>query len=114
MIDDRLGEYLASWPHERTAINGFGFVQIVTRLQHPSLLQRLALYPAQAAARQLLRRAEMLEGAGMIELTAHPAVLARLTGEWLDQLRRRSGRDLVQRADPALAIGAAHAQLIAR
>lgn len=113
-IDERLGKCLEGWPHERTAINGFGFVQIVARLQRPSLLQRLALYPAGAAARQLLRRAEGLNGSGMIELSAHPAVFTQMREEWLAELRRRSGRDVTTRPDPALAIEAPHAQLVPR
>jgi hypothetical protein len=112
-IDTRLEECLQSWPHERTAMNGFGFVQIVARLERPSLLHRIARHRASAAARLLLRRAEGLEGAGRIELSAHPAVTDRLTEGWLAELRRRTGRDIVLRRDPGIAIEAPHAQMIA-
>lgn len=112
-IDDKLSKALEGWPHERTAMNGFGFVQIVTRLDQPSLLQRVGRNRPAAAARMLLRRAEGLQGAGRIELAAHPAVIAQLKDEWLSQLARRMGREVSTRADPALAIEAPHAQLVA-
>ncbi|MGB3796942.1 MAG: ribonuclease, partial [Alteraurantiacibacter sp.] len=113
-IDTALADNLARWPHERTAMNGFGFVQIVARLERPSLLQRATYHRAAFAARQLLRRAERLEGAGVMELSAHPAVIEQLTDTWLDELRRRTGKELATRPDPGLAIQAPHAQIVAR
>lgn len=113
-VDAALASALAGWPHERTAMNGFGFVQLVTRLERPSLLHRAAFQRTSLAARLMLRRAEHLEGPGQVELTAHPAVLAQLTGEWLAELRRRTGKEVSTRADPALAIEAPHAQLVPR
>lgn len=113
-LDAALAEALAGWPHERTAINGFGFVQIVARLRRPSLLHRAAFRRAALVARAMLRRAERLEGAGAVELTAHPAVLAEIAGPLADELARRSAREVRMRADPALAPDAAHAQLVPR
>ena len=43
-------------------MNGFGFVQLVARLERPSLLHRAAFQRAGLAARALLRRAEQLAG----------------------------------------------------
>ncbi len=111
-IDAGLDKHLAGWPHERTAMNGFGFVQIVAAQGQPSILQRIGRDRSGAAARLLLRRAERLQGAGRIELTAHPAVLAKLTKEWLAELKRRTGREVSTRPDPALALEAPHAQLV--
>lgn len=113
-LDTALGAALAGWPHERTAINGFGFVQIVARLQRPSLLHRAAFQRTALSARAVLRRAERLEGAGAIELTAHPAVLAEIEGPLAEELARRSAREVRLRADPALALAGAHAQLVPR
>ncbi len=113
-IDATLDTSLQGWPHERTAMNGFGFVQIVTRLSRPSLLHRIARNRSEAAARLLLRRAEVLEGPGKVELSADPAVLAALADSWLEELTRRTGKELSIRPDPGLALEAPHAQMIER
>jgi ribonuclease G len=109
-VDNALAEALAGWPHERTAMNGFGFVQLVARLERPSLLHR----PQTAlAARALLRRAEMLEGAGALLLSGHPALEAQLA-PWLAELARRTGREVRWESNPALAIASPQAQLMPR
>ena len=113
-VDEALGAALADWPHERTAMNGFGFVQLVARLEGPSLLHRLHLRRAEAAARMLLRRGEQAQGAGpRLLLRAHPAVIDRIAPEWREELARRSGRKVVIEGDPALALHAGHAQILA-
>lgn len=114
-VDDALGTALAGWPHERTAMNGFGFVQLVARLEGPSLLHRFATARLDAAARMALRRAELAadHGAGrVLQLAVHPALKAKLKQAWLDDLARRTGRELAIATDPALAIEAANAQLL--
>jgi len=113
-VDAALGQALALWDHERTAMNGFGFVQLVARSERPSLLHRVALEPAGAAARLLLRRAEGLDGAGAIELAAHPKVLERILPGWLDELVRRTGREVRLSPDPSLALRGGHAQIVPR
>ncbi|ANY21347.1 hypothetical protein A6F68_02858 [Tsuneonella dongtanensis] len=113
-VDAALAATLMDWPHERTAMNGFGFVQIVARSTGPSLLHRLTHHRTAAAARMLLRRAEGLEGAGAIELTAHSAVLGALEPGWLADLAHRTGREVRLQADHALAFEASHAQIVPR
>lgn len=111
-VDAALGEALAGWDHERTAMNGFGFVQLVARSERPSLLHRVQFEPAAAAARLLLRQAEGLDGAGAILLTAHQRVLAEITSEWLADLARRTGRTVRLAPGPSLATAGGHAQIV--
>lgn len=115
VVDAALDAALADWPHERTAMNGFGFVQLVARLEGPSLLHRFAVSRRGMAARMALRRAELAadEGTGrVLQLTVHPALKARLRQAWLDDLARRTGRMLDIAVDPTLAIEGANAQLL--
>jgi hypothetical protein len=99
-------------PFERTAVNGFGFVQIVRRRSRVSIPELFALEPVAAHARALLRRAERTGGAGARTLTAHPALVAYLAARpaWLAELERRIGAPVGLREDPALAISAGHVQ----
>ncbi|HEY0445571.1 MAG TPA: ribonuclease [Allosphingosinicella sp.] len=97
-------------PFERTAVNGFGFLQVVRRRERPSLAELLQGDPAGAAARALLRRSERSSGAGVRTLHVHPAVAARLrqNPEWLETLERRLGAAVALQVEPALAISAGH------
>ena len=114
-VDDALAAALGGWPHERTAMNGFGFVQLVARMEGPSLLHRFAHHRLGMAARMALRRAELAADSGtgrVLQLTVHPALKAKLKEAWLAELARRTGREVRIEADPALAIEAASAQLL--
>jgi len=111
-VDEALAAALTRWPHERTAMNGFGFVQLVARLERPSLLHRVAGDPAGAAARALLRRAERVAEPGALRLSAHPRVLAKIPPEWRDMLARRSGREIRLHEAPQLAWEAASVQAV--
>lgn len=111
-VDEALEQALADWPHERTAMNGFGFVQIIARLEGPSLLHRFATLRTGMCARCALRMAERVEGAGTTLLTVHPALKAKLKPEWLDALRKRTGRDVRIETDPGLALEAPSAQVV--
>src|SRR4051794_24315676 len=101
-------------PFERTAVNGFGFVQIVRRRQRLSLPELLQWDEAGGAARDLLRRAERHPGVGPRELVAAPAVIARLREkpDWLETLAQRIGAPVVLREEPRLTTwqGHVHAQ----
>ena len=95
-------------PFERTAVNGFGFLQIVRRRERPSLAELVQADPAGAAARALLRRAERQRGP--LTLAAAPAVIARIGDDWRALLERRVGGAVALRGDPGLAISAGHVE----
>lgn len=96
-------------PFERTAVNGFGFLQIVRRRERPSISELLRADPAAAAARALLRRAG--RAAGPVTLHVAPRVIAVLKArpDWLELLARQIGGAVALRAEPGLAISAGHA-----
>lgn len=104
-----------SGPFERTAINGFGFMQVLTRRTRQSIPEMLQYRPALAEALALLRRAERDRGTGAMQLVAHPAVLSPIDAnpDWAAQLARRSGRPVSLRTDAQLAIGAGYVEATA-
>jgi hypothetical protein len=113
-VDAALGAALAAFPHERTAMNGFGLVQLVARLEGPSLLHRFATARVGLCARKALRQAELAQGTGRTLLvTVHPALKAKLRPEWLAELARRTGREVRIETNPALALETPSAQIIA-
>jgi len=97
-------------PFERTAVNGFGFVQIVRPRGRPSLVE-LAEDRANFEARALLRRTA-LEGAGPRRLVGHPDVVAVLESRpgWLEGLSRQIGGTVSLRSDVKLPISAGYAE----
>lgn len=97
-------------PFERTAVNGFGFLQLVRRRERASLPELLRSDPAGAAARALLRRAERVPGGGAVIIQAAPAVIARIESEpgWTAALGRRTGGRVSLQADPAAPMFGGH------
>jgi hypothetical protein len=97
-------------PFERTAVNGFGFMQIVRPRRHASLFE-LAADRAAFEARALLRQAAF-GPPGPKRLAAHPAVIAVLERhpDWLDALARQLGGPVSLRADLALPMSGGHAE----
>ena len=78
-------------PFERTAVNGFGFLQIVRPRPRASLPERLAQDPPAAAARALLRRLERVAPPGPAVERVSAQVFAALRAEWIAELGRRTG-----------------------
>lgn len=83
-------------PFERTAVNGFGFLQVVRRRIRPSLPELIQSDPVRAAALSLLRKLEREPLPGPDSVPA-PAAIAQLIADhpqWLDALARRRGRPI--------------------
>lgn len=97
-------------PFERTAVNGFGFLQVVRKRERASIPEMMQGDPVGAAARALLRRAERTGGSGERTITAAPAVLQAIREDWRQELERRIGAPVALRPDELLAISAGHVQ----
>jgi len=108
-VDDAIDQALPK-PFERTATNGFGFVQIIRPRRYASLFE-LAQDRAAFEARALLRRAAF-EAPGPKAMVAHPAVIGVLDthGEWMGALARQLGGEIGLRADPALPMSGGYAE----
>ncbi len=104
-VDERLPK-----PFERTAVNGFGFLQIVRPRRRPSLIE-LAQDRASFDARALLRNVA-LRASGATRLVASPAVIAILESEaaWIEAVSRQIGGVVTLRADASLPIHGAYAE----
>ena len=108
-VDAILDEYLPR-PFEKTAINGFGLVQVVRPRSRASLID-LALERAPFEARALLRRTTS-ERPGAKRIVAHPSVIAVLEQHrgWLDSLGRQVGGNIGLRADASLPMSGGYAE----
>jgi hypothetical protein len=102
----------AALPHafERTAVNGFGFVQIVRPRNRASLIE-LAQDRAQFEGRALLRTIAF-GASGAKRLVAHPAIIALFESRptWLDSLSRQIGGAVSLRADADLPMSGGYAE----
>lgn len=99
-------------PFERTAVNGFGFIQIVRPRSRASLIE-LALDRPSFEARALLRRAA-LDLPGSKRLAAHPNVVAYLEHrpDWLSQLGRQAGGTIELRADASIPMSGGYVEIV--
>ena len=99
-------------PFERTAVNGFGFIQIIRPRQRASFVE-LASDRVAFETRALLRRAAH-EPAGPKRIVAHPAVVKLLEarGEWIDALARQLGGAIELRANASLPMSGGYAEAL--
>ena len=97
-------------PFERTAVNGFGFLQVVRRRTRSSIAELLQGDPVGGATRALLRQAERASGSGIRTITAASRVIARIEAEpqWIQLLERRIGAAVRLQAQEGLAISSGH------
>jgi hypothetical protein len=90
--------------YERTAVNGFGFLQLVSRRRRASMLELIQGNRVNAHVYGLLRRAERDRGVGAMTIVAHPAITARLSASQslLDMLTQRTKRLVSLRSDASI------------
>jgi hypothetical protein len=95
---------------ERTAINGYGLIQIIRRRVRASIAERMQFARSESAALAALRLAERARGTGTLILSVHPAVAGWLEDQapLIKALARRTGRSVVLQADTGRAMGACH------
>jgi ribonuclease G len=107
-VDQILDDYLPR-PFERTAINGFGFVQVVRPKSRPSLIE-LARDRANFEARALLRTVGRSVGA--IGIVAQPRVIAVIEAhpDWVNALQKDIGGRVELRADPKITMVSGYAE----
>lgn len=100
-------------PFERTAINGYGLLQVIRPRNRPSIPERLQYQPVESAALTLLRAAAR-QGAARpgqpLTLVAHPAVVRWLEtrSDLTERLARESAATVVLRAEADRAIAAGY------
>ncbi len=95
-------------PFERTAMNGFGFVQIVRPRRRASMLETLRADRVATAALALLRAAE--RGLGRTDLVGSASVIGWLHDRpaFVAELAKRRGGRIGLRVDPAVTIYGGH------
>jgi hypothetical protein len=106
-IDDILPQ-----PFERTAVNGFGFVQIVRPRRRASLVE-LTQDRAAFEARALLRRTAF-ELPGPKRLVASPSVVFVLDQHpwWIESLSRQTGGAIQLRGDTSVPMSGGYVEII--
>jgi ribonuclease G len=93
-------------PFERTAVNGFGFLQLIRPRVRPSILELIQYEPARSAACALMRRAQRANLIGATEIVAHQQVIDVLkqNSDWLDGLERQNGGPLTLQSSAMISI----------
>lgn len=99
-------------PFERTAVNGFGFMQVVRRRERASLSEMWQYQPVASAALALLRRAERSQGTGPATLIVRSPVAGYLEARpgLIEELGRHLGRTVAIKRDDTLELQAGHAE----
>lgn len=99
-------------PFERTAVNGYGFMQIIRPRARASLCEWLAADPIGHAARALIRRVQRSGLIGSVTIVAAPQIASYLKAHpaWLAELGAQLGGAVGLRADEAIIRGGGYAE----
>lgn len=100
-------EAMAGLTYDKTAMNGYGLLQILVPRRHPSIVERAQLHRAASAAVALLAAAGHDTRTGPIRLRAAPGVIRWLESRphLLAALARKIGRSVDLRADSMAGTG---------
>lgn len=109
-VDAALAEALADWRGERTSMNGFGLVQLVSRLERPSILARYRRARGRLGMVTLARRAESAQGHGALLLCANPALRPHIPDDFSAVVAARTGRALQWQWSESVALEAPYVQ----
>jgi len=93
---------------ERTAINGFGLMQVISRRSRQSFLDYIQRSAVSHIALQILRSAERSPGSGSMTITAHPAIIGKFNknAQLIETLAMRTGRSILLEKNDGKAIAA--------
>jgi hypothetical protein len=99
-------------PFERTAINGFGLLQVIRPRQRASIMELAERDPIRFATHRILRQAQRGGHIGARTLVAHPLVvdLIHKRPSWIESLSKLWGGATVLHAENTLAIGASYVE----
>jgi hypothetical protein len=88
-------------PFERTAVNGFGFLQLIRPRTSASILERAQFEAPRFAAVALIRRIQHARIVGAAQVTAPANVIDifHKNQDWLQQLERQNGGSISLRID---------------
>lgn len=98
-------------PFERTAVNGFGFLQIIRPRLRASICEQMRVIASDSQTRAMLRRVQRSGVIGAAEIVAHPRIIAALErhDDWIAALSAHLGGAVTLRADAAIAMSAGYA-----
>jgi hypothetical protein len=93
-------------PFERTAVNGFGFLQIIRPRARASMLERAQFDAARFTATALMRRVQHAAIIGACQVVAPTPVINvfRQNTEWLQQLECQNGGPISLHIDQEISI----------
>jgi len=99
-------------PFERTAVNGFGFMQVIRPRARASLIEHVLMDPEGHAARALLRRVAREARPGAATLVARPRLIAVLGAhpDWLERLGRHLGGAIGLRSEAGMTMSGGYAE----